>query len=185
MAQRQYTIYQNWAGSSRPAIDVDELLQRTVFVGWPDCREDGRRPTEASNRVLDQPKPADPALSPLIQLSLSSLERHDGLISFHVDIRNTSSDWLWQDPKAPISLSWRFVPVGDEGTGIQVPSWTTRQGIVGNIAPGAVQTEVTWTHLPQRPGLYRLEVSLVEEWSFWFHEKGMRIATSAEPISVP
>jgi hypothetical protein len=182
--RRQYTAYEDWSGASRPVIDINEMLRRTIFVGWPDCNANGAIDTGRTELQVGSSKAPDPTLPPLVQLSVSSLERRDDAVSFHVKIRNTSTDWLWQDSAAPLRLSWRFVPVGEIGTQVRGPAWAARQGIAGNIAPGTSQTDTIGTYLPREPGLYRLEVSLVAESLFWFHDQGMPVATFGEAIEV-
>ena len=82
---------------------------------------------------------------------------------------------------APIRISWRFVRDG----GSDNPGWNTREDLAGDIAPGTEQILVLTDEVPRQPGHYRLQVSLVSEALYWFHDKGMRILTFSDAIAVP
>jgi hypothetical protein len=53
-----------------------------------------------------------------------------------------------------------------------------------DILPGADLNVTLSADLPKKPGDYRLEVSLVAEHAFWFHDEGADILRFAQTISI-
>ena len=78
-------------------------------------------------------------------------------------------------------LSWRFVPVGANA---RLVVWDERLQLTRDIAPNARLDVAASAALPAAPGVYHLEVSMVAELAFWFHDKGMTILRFPQVVTV-
>jgi hypothetical protein len=172
--------YEHWRklhdfGDSPP---IAQLFQRIVFIGWPDCRA---RTFPASFSVG---RPPSNELPKMIFVTAGEVQRRGNLLAFTVHIHNASDELIPATSVAPIRVSWRFASDG----GSRIPmdqGWNTREDLVGDIAPGSEQSQVVTCEVPRQPGHYRLEVSLVAEGLYWFHDRGMSILTFSDAIAVP
>ncbi len=83
-----------------------------------------------------------------------------------IRLRN-SGDWTWSSREVlPIHLGYRL-----HGAGSQTPREGPRTRLAAPVAPGQIleaRVEVRW---PDQPGLYRLEIDLVQEQVAWFAER--------------
>jgi hypothetical protein len=176
---RQVTAYQSWhlhhAGQD---ISVNDFMKRLVMVGWPDCGPGGN-----SSGETDGLGPApDPASAQFISLIPHSLERRQSQLVFAIGIRNNGDTRLGVNSFNPVRASWRFVEAGasvEKDVG-----WNSRFQIARDILPHSELNVVLSADLPRKPGNYRLEVSLVAELGFWFHDKGTAILQFDQIISV-
>jgi hypothetical protein len=158
---------------------ISQLLRRTVFVGWPDCRGMGILDNTISVSIGHPPSNGLPEK---VILTSGELQRREDLIAFTVHIRNASDELMPMISAAPIRVAWRFVPDDERVVG---QGWSKGEALLGDIAPGAEQSLVITDELPRQAGSYRLQVSLVANGLYWFHDKGMRILTIPEPVAVP
>ncbi|SDR39567.1 hypothetical protein SAMN05444161_3471 [Rhizobiales bacterium GAS191] len=158
---------------------ISQLLRRTVFVGWPDCRGVGILDNTISVSIGHPPSNGLPEK---VILTSGELQRREDLIAFTVHIRNASDELMPMISAAPIRVAWRFVPDDERVVG---QGWSKGEALLGDIAPGAEQSLVITDELPRQAGSYRLQVSLVANGLYWFHDKGMRILTIPEPVAVP
>ncbi|RFB81370.1 hypothetical protein [Methylovirgula sp. 4M-Z18] len=191
MALRQYRAYRTWDRKHSEEIDLSDLMRRTIYVGLDDCDRDWRHWQPSAMDISPAlATPPDAAIAPLVSLSVASVERREAAIVFKVDVKNGSQDWIRQNLQKPLRLVWRFVPL--DGSSEQSPIvaekihpdiWD-RQDLLDDIAPSGMRTETIATPLPKKAGLYRLEVSMVEEGGFWFHREGMALAVWPIPIKV-
>lgn len=78
----------------------------------------------------------------------------------------------------PLRLSWRFLPEADGSADLN-SNWDPRKDVVRTIAPGASAWIELAVPLPQVPGKYIYQVSMVQDGVAWFHNLGMKI------VSVP
>jgi hypothetical protein len=180
-AIRHFEGYDDWRrmhdyGASST---ITQLLQRTVFIGWPDyCRPmtfPAKWPTFSVGR------PPSNELPKKVFLTAGELQQLGRLLVFTVHIHNASDEMIPATSPAPIRVSWRFVRDG----GSDNPGWNTREDLAGDIAPGAEETMVLTDEVPRQPGRYRLEVSLVAETLYWFQGKGMHTLTFSDAAEVP
>ncbi len=191
-ARRQYEAYIAWASKHAKIHDPAELLKRTVYIGALDCASEIRRNTLSPQDLASQVQtPADPSIAPLIHLSVQSVEQRNGELEFKVEITNGSTSWMWSSLQEPLRVAWNLVPLDEpahqQGAIPDKPRtepWNARQDLPDDIAPGGSQTFVVTATLPKQPGLYRLEVTLVHELAFWFHDQGMKIATWPTPVKI-
>jgi hypothetical protein len=172
-AARQFGEYE-WLRQRRGGRDrlgdPAAALKRIVFVGG-DCDSD------PLNRVLvPAPTHSEPSSADLpAQVAILPLTMHrDGsVVRFSVKIQNNSADqWIPGRSANPVSLSWRFAPVNqslDDNEG-----WNPREPLASDVGPGGTFNMTASAAVPQQPGDYRLEASLVADGLFWFHNKGMK-----------
>jgi len=122
-------------------------------------------------------KQFDPANASAIQLSVRA-EFLDKVIAVDVAILNKSDETLHAVSKQwPIRLSWRFVPLKAQGSERQQIGWEARRDLYFSIAGEQTHLEQFNIPLPAKDANYVLEFSLVQEGHYWFHERGMPIAT--------
>jgi hypothetical protein len=183
LAGRQFGGYEWWRARRRPhdpAADLVSLMQRVVFVG-ADCDDD------PLNRRIVPPaqheEPASEALPAAVTLTPGPFRRAGSLILFTVTIKNDSADqWIPGRSSSPVSLSWRFAP--PDGRPIE-EGWDPREPLPTDVAPGAAFAMSATASVPDEPGDYRLEVSLVADGRFWFHDKGMQPLRFEQTVTVP
>lgn len=116
-----------------------------------------------------------------ISLELDAKVDHR-LLYVLVSIENRSGRTLdTLSAKGDLKLSWRIVPDSDK-----LPTelgWDRRQPLYFSLPPGQARVEPLALQAPDRPGRYRIEVSLVQEGVSWLHDLGMRIASAV--IEIP
>jgi hypothetical protein len=111
-----------------------------------------------------------------------SLERQQSRIVFEVGIRNNADARLGVHSLHPVRASWRFIETGEKSE--KGADWNSRFQIERDILPHSVLNVSLSAELPRKRGDYRLEVSLVAEHGFWFHDKGTAILQFEQIISV-
>ena len=184
LAARQLGEYQTWR-TSRPGDDlVDEanaLMVRVVFVG-ADCDSDPlNRQVIPAPRLLEPTSEAVPAN---VTIEPGAIRRAGSDARFTVTIKNNSADqWIPGRSSDPVSLSWRFVPVS--GAADPDEGWDPRERLPTDIAPGGAFAMAATAAVPTKPGDYRLEVSLVADGLFWFHDEGMQPLRFEQIVTVP
>jgi len=170
-AARQFGEYEWQRHDARDRLgDADAALKRIVFVG-EDCDSDPLNRVLAPAPTHAEPTSADlPAQVAILPLAM----RRDGsVVRFSVKIQNNSADkWIPGRSANPVSLSWRFAPVNQNSDDNQ--AWNPRKPLATDVAPGGTLVMSTTAAVPQASGDYRLEVSLVADGLFWFHNKGMK-----------
>ena len=185
LAGRQFGVYRLWREQRHFKDQIENagsLMNRVVFVG-ADCD------TELSNRAAgpspqhsEQPSetlPRDVTLLP------AAFEQKGSAVTFKVTIKDNSADqWIPGLSPYPLSISWRFAPIAESGNGDDV-AWDTREALPTDVAPGGAVTITAVAAAPAQPGNYRLQVSLVADGLFWFHNNGMRRLQFEQIVNVP
>ena len=160
----------------------DSLLKRTIAVGSLRCRSLlSLLPALPKDWQLEWSAgpPPKPESAPNIELQELGLSLFDKELVAIVKVKNASKDYLAALSPAPLRLSWRFVDLN----GVTLGGWDTRQPISTDIPPGGESLNIIDGKLPESPGIYKLQISLVAEGKFWFHQHGMNVLTFAESIS--
>ena len=175
---RQIGAYQVWrnAHGFGPELAVRDFTRRLVTVGWSDCGSG--RATDADG-LGPEPKPE---LARSISLIPVSLDTQQSKVTFQIAIRNQGDERLVVHSFRPVRLSWRFVRVGmkvEKGFG-----WDSREQLIHDVAPHSDSFVTLAAELPRQPGDYLLEVSLVSELAYWFHDNGMKILQFEQPLIV-
>jgi hypothetical protein len=171
VAAEQISQFAVWSTlKARPIAEpLKDLLNRMVFLGAAGC-------------PLPVPFGSPPSAAAPAQIVLEevALRRKCGRVNLTIRIKNLTDERVAKWSEAPVRLSWRFVDVDD-------PSWeekfTPRSPIAEDLPPFGEAVQTIETDEPERPGRYRLQVSLVAEGLFWFHDRGMKILTSRELTS--
>jgi hypothetical protein len=78
--------------------------------------------------------------------------------------------------RGPIRLSWRFIPVAQNGQPISMPDWGPRKELYFALSKGQTDIEIMELALPAHAGRYQLEMTLVQDGVAWFHDLGMQSA---------
>jgi hypothetical protein len=157
---------------------TNDFMKRLVMVGWPDCglgKGDSRKYAEFGSIP-------DPANAQFIVLTPGSLERRQSQLVFAIGIRNNGDARLGVDSPNPVRASWRFVEVGESVE--KSVGWNSRFQITQDILPHTELNVTMSADLPPKPGEYRLQISLVAEHGFWFHDHGTAILQFDQIISV-
>jgi hypothetical protein len=179
---RQVAAYEGWneLRYSGPEIGTNEFMNRLVKVGWPDCGQASGISSQLEGLLGPVP---DPATAQSVSLIPISLERRQSQLVFEIGIRNKGDVPVRVSSFYPVRASWRLVETSanlEKGAG-----WNSRFQIARDIPPNSDLNVVLSADLPQKRGDYRLEVSLVAEHAFWFHDKGTAILQFDQIISVP
>jgi hypothetical protein len=177
---KQFDAYEKWhhANGIGPDLYTADLLNRIIRFGSPACATDG-------NLQLSFGPPPNDEVARDLQLSPVSFELHGDNLAVELDIHNGGDRRVSAVSFYPIRLSWRFVPTGyDDPSGDKI-SWDQhRLPITGDLLPKTDLRMKIASDIPKKPGTYQLEVSMVAERLFWFHDKGMRILRFQQPIVV-
>jgi hypothetical protein len=181
-----YVQFLDWSVKNGRSVDIaapdllpEQLLKRTVTTGARKCPPMG--PIAGEFKFSNGPPPSAAAAAQ-VELEEAAVELSSKDLMATVRIKNSSPEYISALSSGPVRLAWRFA---EEGTDAGSEGWNTRQAISSDLAPGAVNLNVINTATPSSPGRYRFQVSLVSEWRFWFHDRGMKILTFANPIIVP
>ena len=177
-AARQIEAYQRWHQDHGvgPELSVTAFMSRLVRVGWPDC---GNAPAANTDGLGPEPPPE---LAREISLSPLSFEIRRSQVAFEIAIRNEADERLVVHSFRPVRVSWRFVKVGanvEKSLG-----WDHRAQLVRDVLRRSVSNVALTAELPGTPGEYRLQVSLVSELAYWFHDHGMEILQFEQPVTV-
>ncbi|MGH8336803.1 MAG: hypothetical protein ACRETL_08310, partial [Gammaproteobacteria bacterium] len=172
----QIDAYQRWSKAYNFApVDEQSLKARLVRVGWPDC---GNARTTGADELGPQ---SPPELARQISINPVSLEGRQSEAVFEISIRNEGSERLVVHSFHPVRLSWRFVQAGakiEKSFG-----WDAREQLLRDVLPHSSSIVAVRARLPERPGEYRLQVSLVSELAYWFHDHGVEILQFEQPIT--
>jgi hypothetical protein len=154
---------------------LPELLPRLVFIGWPECR-----PKVLPSFSVGSPPSID--LPKAVVVSPGATERRNDRLAFTVNIYNGGNELIPATSSASIRISWRFV---DELDFNHAPGFELSEDIGIDIPPqSAAEAPVITAKLPVRPGLYRLQVTLMAVGIYWFQDKGMHVLTFPERFAV-
>jgi hypothetical protein len=126
-----------------------------------------------TNHLLNE---IDKSQVKFINLKVDSLLIVD-TIKLRVELTNNSKESFnsLRNSDSPIRLSWRFVPLGTLGERLSEPGWDGRKNLDFKIQPNEKDFVSVSLPVPLIKGKYILEVSLVKEGEFWFHDSGMKI----------
>jgi hypothetical protein len=179
---RLIAAYEGWRRLHQvgPEMSVSDFSSRLVYVGWPRCDSGGNIADESDASIGP---PLIPSIAKFVSLIPLALDKQRSRLAFEIAIRNKSETRIIARSFAPVRVSWRFVEVGtdpEKGKG-----WDPRFQIPKDLLPGSDLNVALLADLPKKPGDYRLEVSLVAEHAFWFHDEGTDILRFAQTISVP
>jgi hypothetical protein len=175
---RQIDAYRVWREDHGlgPEAAGQDLMSRLVSAGWPDC---GKTRTTNADSFGPPPKPGVARSISLIPVSLA---KQQSKVAFQIAVRNEGEDRLVVHSSRPVRLSWRFVRNGtkvEKGLG-----WDPREQLIHDVAPHSDSLVTVTADLPRQPGDYLLEVSLVSERAYWFHDHGMKILQFEQPLLV-
>lgn len=120
-----------------------------------------------------------------VTLSVLTVRPADGHVDVQLQLQNNSRETLpgnFNAPRFNLRFSWRFspkdapLPPGD--------GWSTRAPVYASVEPGQSSIQTLRVPLPVEPGLYRVEVSMVQEEHMWFHDHGFVPARSENWIEI-
>src|SRR3954447_15972981 len=176
-----YSDFEAWLADPRRTEQVTrlkfertDLLRRTVVVGRPTCSA----MAYADAAVTSGDAPA-PAAASQFTLEPGELQiSHD--VRATIRITNRSGAYLHARTSHPVRLSWRFVKESSPDS----PGWDPRAALNADIPPGERETQTIAVVAPAQPGSYRLQVSIVADGYYWFHDHGLKILTFSEPIII-
>jgi len=161
--------------SLQPAPDREEqyraLVNRVVLVGFDSCDQ-----TQLAERppisIAERPYSAEE----VAHLSYAIARMNPTTAEAVVTIKNTA-DFpfaVWSDIGRPLRMSWRYL----DGLGQPMSGWENRKDLSQDIpANGEIQV-VLPLQIPT--GAAMLEVTMVQELTFWLHDQG--IPTVSAPL---
>ena len=106
-----------------------------------------------------------------------------GRLYLDVSITNHSGkEFSTWSTRGPVRLSWRTVPLGDDGKDLAAPDFAGRKELNFFLPDGQTFVQPLDVDVPP-PGRYRIEVTLVQDGLAWFHDLGMTVASAL--VEVP
>jgi hypothetical protein len=164
--------YATYKGISMDAANA--LAARVVVIALETCEHE---PVIAAGGAVLSSQAKQISLA-LDQVSLDNRQLKAKLL-----IYNNSAETFntLRSSGLPLRLSWRFMEEKLAGQELN-SKWDPRKDLVRTIAPGASASIDFTVPLPQIPGKYIFEVSLVQDGVAWFHDMGMKILSL--PVTV-
>ncbi len=171
------------------AAQLNDIVRRVVPVGFSapcsffppgDTGFRYQSPDEMfSQDLLSKATPQN------VTLSVLGVRPVDGHVDVQLQVHNNSRETLpgnFNAPRFNLRFSWRFSPKNaplNPGDG-----WSTRASVYTSVEPGQSSIQTLSVPLPVEPGLYRVEVSMVQEEHMWFHDHGFLPARSENWIEI-
>jgi hypothetical protein len=114
-----------------------------------------------------------------VKVAIQSLDVGSGKLTARILVRNESENDLDSSSTrgAPLRISWRLVPVTNEGAALASPGWNARKDIGWVIQSGSSLETTISESIPADGTRYVLEVSMVLEGVVWLHDLGMEVAS--------
>ena len=186
LAARQFAQYDLWRQGHKARNHgggAGSLITRVVFVG-SDCDSDPLNrvipPAPWRTEPTSENAPADVVIIP------NAIGRKGSAVPFEVTIQNHNADnWIPGNSSFPVSLSWRFVTAAADSETANDGGWDPREAMTADIPPGGSLKMAAVATTPTKPGHYHLEVSMVADGLFFFHNKGMRPSEFNQIVTVP
>lgn len=161
--------------------DFDALARRVVVVGEGAQCGALRLSTDRSHFSARLPD----SVYEQIHVGITSVQPSGvGQLLIGLEVRNDSDTILASisDSHQPIRFAWRFVRMGDVAT--DDGGWDTRHNLPHDI-PAYSSSRVGWQiDPPERAGRYVLEVTMVQEYVAWFHDRGMVPARTLQTVEI-
>jgi len=165
-----------------PCLAMDyRLVQFVRFKDLPASHiEPDRRRLFALNAspcpdglLRTRPGPLGKDVPPTIELTIQDVQMKQGQLTATVSITNRGVNELrtLSESGHPVKLGWRVLRPDDTKA-----RWNQRKFLALNIPPGQSRQVDLDTVLPPDCQRCQLEVSLVQEGIYWFHEEGMKTA---------
>ena len=149
-------------------LKIDSLTKRVTLLPLYVCPT---TPTIITDRAINRETASQIKLSAFGELRSPNLY-------VTVNIENKANETFSSlSNKGPIRLSWRFVPLNKNGQDQKSPEWTPRKDLYFALQQGQVAVEIIEILLPTKPGLYRFEMTIVQDGVAWFHDLGMSISS--------
>jgi len=172
--------YMNFENMRDPSL-YNNLISRVVSVGpekcqWPKNLQNNQLITLSSGAFSQE-------LFSGISINILSMAREGNSLSIQVDIENHSSLTLPAESSSEniFRLSWRMI---DAKLNNPVSGFDSRKNLFFDIPAGGHALMTIVTDPPVEEGEYLVEVSAVQEFIAWFHDRGMLPARSAQTIKV-
>jgi len=172
--------------ANHPCISFESRLQSYFDFSHTDALSQSqylKRVRVISPEVCPHPpgivanKQFDSSNASAINLSVT-VDILDKFVAVNLAILNQSPEPLHTVSKQwPIRLSWRFVPLASSEIERKQLGWDARRDLYFSIAGDQTHIERFNLPLPENYENFALEFSLVQEGHYWFHERGMSIAT--------
>lgn len=156
MIRKQVTVrYNNWI-----------ILMAVLCVFTTGCKK--------SQTTAEQPLPAEALKTEMSIVNAPSALKQGATVKMDVKVKNIGSALLPSkaDEKNPIVLSYHWY----DAKGNTVVWDGTRSALPNDVKPGdevVVNADVT---APKQPGEYILEFDMIQEFVFWFKDKGSKTA---------
>ena len=152
------------------SLTMDEVLARTRWIALDKC------PLQHVSVDAAATSP-DETQAKSIALDASQTTVRPDELQVRLRIRNNGRSTLHTLSRVgtPLRISWRFVPLPGSSDA-STPGWDARHDANLSIPPGAEEDLQIALRLPEKPGTYDLQFSIVAEGYRWLHELGMPIA---------
>lgn len=153
----------------------DDQDRPLLVAAHPECSRLNLREDESPFPVAQMSR---------VRLEITSVDESgkDLLVRFRIE--NHADHSLYASPATfPVRISWRFVPVGSRPG---AEGWSSRVELTqeGDVRPGAVRMVEARVRLPDQPGVYTLNATLVNEGRTWFQDHGFAVQTFDKTFEV-
>jgi hypothetical protein len=119
------------------------------------------------------------SLAANIKLSVEAAQTNEAQLAVQLRLTNTSDvAFNTVNKKAPIRLSWRFLPVERLEVTDANSGWDAREDLFVSLKPGQTQIRNVSVQTPKQAGRYVLQFSLVQEGKYWLHAFGMSVPST-------
>jgi hypothetical protein len=119
------------------------------------------------------------SLAANIKLSVEAAQTNEAQLAVQLRLTNTSDvAFNTVNKKAPIRLSWRFLPVERLEVTDANSGWDAREDLFVSLKPGETQIRNVSVQTPKQAGRYVLQFSLVQEGKYWLHAFGMSVPST-------
>jgi hypothetical protein len=148
---------------------AEELSSRVVKLDFEPCKQ--------TIKPFTGNIPEAQAREIRIEILKLNFNKTENQITAQLRITNKSSKTFSTISAAGkhVRLSWRFVRGTNSGRRTNQPGWNTRKNLFFSLDPSESAVVEFSTNMPDAPGNYILEASLVQEGVAWFHNIGMPV----------
>lgn len=174
---RRILFYMNFTNQVNEQLYMD-LVHRSMPIGFDDC-DPAWWETMPSITTYTGPLPAESFAQ--IELKIKSLTITSYGIRASYSMSNHGAVLIpaRSSTQNEIKLAWRLVNLNPQEP---LPAFDVQKRLDFDILPAASTIQVIGITPPPTEGLYRLELTAVQEGVTWFHDQGMQIALSDQLI---
>lgn len=184
MLERYLQLYHEVIGEHKSEATTKESLENPLSFAYPEPYHNLERVlqlrqrlelsqrTSKSERLVSLPLPIEPGQIAVTMGEIPPQIEHGKTCTLCTRIYNRSPHTLGEFPPYPVRLSYYWL--SNSGERLPEPDWI-RTLIQQPIRPQEQASIYMQVKAPDKQGVYRLRVTLVQEWYRWFDEPPLSI----------